>query len=237
MGPDGNTDLAGYELIPEEQVAEVLKSVDLPPEVQETVEASLERRTAALNQRFPHGHQRVKGSEEVRRRRARQQRLTTKIEEDSGAGKVTLVKTVLSAQAANLLRQLSPLHVQSPFVKEAGGFQPFKTRSADLTHVPGIARDNLPVRLRDGRQAPCPRYRAGQSLRPGSRTQTSVLCRIITDRAMPFPSTTAPSSPTADSHTPPPTQLSPASSANAPRKSPPEKKPELTHNKARIENT
>lgn len=169
MGPDGNTDLAGYELIPEEQVAEVLKSVDLPPEVQETVEARLERRTAALNQRFPHGHQRVKGPEEVRRRRARQQRV-----KNPRAGKAALVKTALSHSSRSSFAARS-VRVHSPSPGRQDG----------LSTVQNAFR----------RLDSCPQYRAGQSLRPGSRTQTSVLCRIITDRAMPFPSTTAPSSP------------------------------------------
>lgn len=174
MGPDGNTDLAGYELIPEEQVAEVLKSVDLPPEVQETVEARLERRTAALNQRFPHGHQRVKGPEEVRRRRARQQRV-----KNSRAGKAALVKTALSHSSRSSFAA-RPVRVHSPSPGRQDGLSTVQNafRRLDL----------------------CPQYRAGQSLRPGSRTQTPVICRIITDRAMPFPSTTAPSFPPRQIH-------------------------------------
>lgn len=42
VDPDGNSNLTGYELIPEEQVAKVLKSVDLPPEVQEMIKTRLE---------------------------------------------------------------------------------------------------------------------------------------------------------------------------------------------------
>ena len=153
MGPDGNTDLAGYELIPEEQVAEVLKSVDLPPEVQETVEARLERRTAALNQRFPHGHQRVKGPEEVRRRRARQQRV-----KNPRAGKTALVKTALSYSSRSSFAARS-VRVHSPSPGRQDG----------LSTVQNAFR----------RLDSCPQYRAGQSyLRLSPSTPTPLMSPV-----------------------------------------------------------